>query len=180
MPVPSLGFPPIAAPDARVLVLGSLPGQVSLARREYYAQPHNAFWRIMGALFEAGPDLEYRQRSARLIAAGVAVWDVCAAAVRAGSLDAAIEPDTVVANDFAGFFATHRGIAHVFANGGTAHRLYRRLVLPTLSQDLRGLPLHLLPSTSPAHASLRFEQKLERWRSVRDRLAQRPPSAGRA
>jgi hypoxanthine-DNA glycosylase len=171
MPARSRGFPPIAAPDARVLVLGSLPGQVSLARRQYYAQPHNAFWRIMGALFDAGPEIDYEERAARLRGRGIALWDVCKAAVRAGSLDAAIELDTVVANDFRGFFASHPRIGHVFTNGGTATRLYRRLVLPTLPATLRALPLQALPSTSPAHASLRLAQKLEQWHAVADALA---------
>jgi hypoxanthine-DNA glycosylase len=171
MPPRSRGFPPIAAPDARVLVLGSLPGQVSLSRRQYYAQPQNAFWRIMGALFDAGPELAYEERAARLQAQGIALWDVCRTAVRAGSLDASIELDTVVANDFRSFFATHPRIGHVFTNGGTATRLYRRLALPTLPATLRALPLQVLPSTSPAHASLRFQQKLDRWRAVADALA---------
>jgi G:T/U-mismatch repair DNA glycosylase len=91
--------------------------------------------------------------------------------VRAGSLDASIELDTVVANDFRSFFATHPRIGHVFTNGGTATRLYRRLALPTLPATLRALPLQVLPSTSPAHASLRFQQKLDRWRAVADALA---------
>ena len=172
MPARSRGFPPIAASDARVLVLGSLPGQVSLARRQYYAQPHNAFWRIMGALVGAGPELDYPQRAARLQAAGIALWDVCKAAVREGSLDSSIDLDSVVANDFRRFFAAHRGIGCIFTNGGTATRLYRRLVVPTLPPDAQALPLHALPSTSPAHASLRFEQKLEQWRVVAEALSQ--------
>jgi len=161
---PSDGFPPIAAPDARVLILGSLPGQASLAARQYYAQPHNAFWRIMGELFGAGPDLPYEERAARLRASGIALWDVCKAAVRPGSLDASIDLATVVINDFERFFREHPRIAHVCVNGGTAHRLYVKRVKPILPDPLPVLPLYLLPSTSPAHASLRFAQKLERWR----------------
>ena len=163
MPSKSLGFPPIAAPDARVLILGSLPGQASLAARQYYAQPHNAFWRIMGELFGAGPDVPYDERAARLRASGIALWDVCKAAVRPGSLDAAIDVETVVINDFERFFREHPRIAHVCVNGGTAHRLYVRKVQPILPEPTSSLPLHLLPSTSPAHASLRLVQKLERW-----------------
>jgi TDG/mug DNA glycosylase family protein len=149
-----------------VLILGSLPGQVSLARRQYYAQPYNAFWRIMGALFDAGPERPYGERATRLAKCGVALWDVCKVAVRPGSLDASIDLDSVVPNDFRAFFRTHAAIRAVFTNGGTATRLYARLVLPRLAEPARSLPLHPLPSTSPAHASLRFEQKLERWRAV--------------
>ena len=84
------GFPPVAATGARVLVLGSLPGAESLRRREYYAQPRNAFWPIFGAIVGAGPALPYSARLARLEAAGIALWDVCASARRDGSLDADI------------------------------------------------------------------------------------------
>jgi len=171
MPSKSLGFPPIAAPGARVLILGSLPGQASLAARQYYAQPHNAFWRIMGELFGAGPDLPYDERAARLRASGIALWDVCKAAVRPGSLDAAIDVETVDINDFERFFREHPRIAHVCVNGGTAHRLYVRKVQPILPEPTSSLPLHLLPSTSPAHASLRLVQKLERWRMLEKLLA---------
>jgi TDG/mug DNA glycosylase family protein len=166
MPGPSQGFPPIAASDARVLILGSLPGQVSLQQRQYYAQPHNAFWRIMGALFGAGLELPYAERTRRLLDARVALWDVCRAAVRPGSLDAAIDLTTVVPNDFETFFAAHRAIRLVCLNGGTAARLYTKLVLPGLPVPVRQLPMERLPSTSPAHASLRFAQKLERWQLV--------------
>ena len=149
-----------------MLVLGSLPGQVSLAHRQYYAQPYNAFWRIMGALFDAGPEWPYEERAVRLKARGVALWDVCKAAARPGSLDSAIDLRSVVPNDFRTFFRTHDAITAVFTNGGTATRLYVRRVLPGLGEPARSLPLHTLPSTSPAHASLRFEQKLERWKAV--------------
>ncbi|OZA12577.1 MAG: DNA-deoxyinosine glycosylase, partial [Hydrogenophilales bacterium 17-62-8] len=83
------GFPPIADAHARILILGSLPGQVSLQRQQYYAQPQNAFWKIMGRLFDAGPELAYAERTQRLVENGIALWDVCASAQRPGSLDAA-------------------------------------------------------------------------------------------
>lgn len=168
MPEKSRGFAPIAAPEACVLVLGSLPGRMSLAHRQYYAQPRNAFWRIMGALFGAGPELPYAARAQRLRTQRVALWDVCKAAARAGSLDSAIELASVVPNDFRAFFGRHPGIRAVFTNGGTATQLYRRLVLPRLAMEFQALPLHPLPSTSPAHAAMRYEQKLERWRIVAD------------
>lgn len=166
----SRGFPPIAAPDARVLILGSLPGQVSLAQRQYYAQPQNAFWRIMGALFGAGLELPYAERAERLQLNRVALWDVCKAAVRPGSLDAAIDPASILPNDFRRFFLLHPHVRAVFTNGGTATRLYQRLVVPRLPDPWSALPVHPLPSTSPAHASMRFDHKLERWRAVVEAL----------
>ena len=82
-----------------MLILGSLPGKVSLERNEYYAQPYNAFWRIMGELVGASPDLLYQNRLECLKHHHIAVWDVCAAGFRAGSLDSAIQLSTVRAND---------------------------------------------------------------------------------
>ena len=166
------GFPPIATADARLLILGSLPGQASLAAHQYYAQPQNAFWRIMGALFDAGLDIPYAERVDRLRSNRIALWDVCKSAARPGSLDSAIDLATVVPNDFAGFLRMHPRIEWVCTNGATAHRLYRRLVQPGLPLHARALPLHLLPSTSPAHASLRLEPKLQRWRLLEQLLAQ--------
>jgi hypoxanthine-DNA glycosylase len=164
---PDVGFPPIADANARVLILGSLPGQVSLAHRQYYAQPQNAFWKIMGRLFDAGPELPYDERARRLVAHGIALWDVCAAAQRPGSLDASIVHASVVPNDFAGFVAAHPRLRLVCFNGAKAAELYRRLVLPTLTASPHPIRYETLPSTSPAHASMRFEEKLARWSVVR-------------
>jgi double-stranded uracil-DNA glycosylase len=175
----SQGFAPIARHDARVLVLGSLPGQQSLRRRQYYAQPRNAFWPIMGALCGAGPELPYRARARRLAVSGVALWDVCRTAYRAGSLDAAIVPASVVVNDFGAFLARHPQVRLVCFNGRTAAALYRRHVLPGLAPRLRALATLELPSTSPAHAALSLAAKLERWRVLGAALARRPRRRGR-
>ena len=159
----SVGFPPIADAAARVLVLGSLPGVKSLQMREYYAQPYNAFWRIMGELFGAEPALSYAARVAQLRASGVAVWDVLAAGEREGSLDSAIVAASIVVNDFNAFFERHRRIGLICFNGNTAAGLFRRKVLPGLAPQWATIERQALPSTSPAYASLRFEQKLVRW-----------------
>jgi TDG/mug DNA glycosylase family protein len=160
------GFPPIADAHARILILGSLPGQVSLQRQQYYAQPHNAFWKIMGRLYDAGQELPYAERAQRLVRNGLALWDVCAAAQRPGSLDASIVHSSVVPNDFAAFIESHPQIGLICFNGGKAADLYRRLVLPGLSADLRAIHYATLPSTSPAHAAMTFEEKLTRWAAV--------------
>lgn len=161
----SRGFPPIEGPDCRVLILGSLPGQASLRAGEYYAQPQNAFWRIMGELFGAGRDLPYLARTRKLVEHGIAIWDVCAAARRPGSLDTAIDLSSVRANAFAAFFEDHARISRVFFNGAKAAELYRRLVLPRSMP--RVLDFTTLPSTSPAHAGMSYAAKLERWQAVR-------------
>jgi double-stranded uracil-DNA glycosylase len=162
----SVGFPPIAAANARVLVLGSLPGRMSLEKQQYYAQPHNAFWKIMGRLFGAAPELPYERRLEVLRAYRVALWDVLAAGERSGSLDSAIVASSIVVNDFGAFFGAHREIRLVCFNGNKAAELYRRRVLPELSPAIAALETQLLPSTSPAHASRTFAQKLARWSAV--------------
>jgi len=157
------GFPPLARPDARVLVLGSMPSRESLARRQYYAHPRNAFWPIMTRLFglQSG---DYADRAAELMAHGVAVWDVLRTCRRPGSLDSAIDEASIETNDFAAFFAAHANIRRVFFNGAKAESVYRRRVVPTLDGAAAAISLIRLPSTSPAHASLDLEAKTKAWR----------------
>ncbi len=162
----SRSFPPIARPDARVLILGSLPGAESLRRREYYAKTQNAFWRVMQALIGASPDLTYDERCARLTESRIAVWDVCASARRPGSLDAKIDRASIIPNDFLGFFADHPETVFVGFNGRAAADIFRVKVLPGLTGAAAALPSAVLPSTSPAHASLRFDDKVARWRAA--------------
>lgn len=162
----SSGLPPIAGARARVLVLGTLPSVLSLQRQEYYANSRNAFWRIMGELIEARPELAYGDRVSRLRASGIAVWDVCRAAHRPGSLDAAMRSASIVTNDFRRFFREHPEVCLVCLNGAKAAALYERRVKPTLSQEVQGIERALLPSTSPAHARMTFEQKLQHWGRV--------------
>jgi hypoxanthine-DNA glycosylase len=157
------GFPPIAGAHARVLILGSLPGQVSLQRQQYYAQPQNAFWKIMGHLFGAGPELPYEERKQSLVQNGIALWDVCASAQRPGSLDAAIVHSSVVPNALVAFIESHPDIDLIGFNGAKAADLYRRLVLPGWPATVRTVRTETLPSTSPAHAAMPFEAKLARW-----------------
>ncbi|HEY1078280.1 MAG TPA: DNA-deoxyinosine glycosylase [Fontimonas sp.] len=164
-------FPPVAAADARVLVLGSMPGVASLSAQRYYAHPRNAFWPLMGELLGFDPQLDYERRLAALRRAGVALWDVLGHCERPGSLDADIVRDSCVPNDFAGFFNTHPQVRAVFFNGNTAAQAFRRQVLPTLTAN--SLALHTLPSTSPAHAGLSFARKRAAWQALADAL-QRP------
>jgi double-stranded uracil-DNA glycosylase len=154
----STGFQHVADSRAKVLILGTLPGQVSLLHQQYYAQPQNQFWRIMGEFVGAHPSLPYADRLQRLQDHGIALWDVCAAAHRPGSLDASITGVSVVPNAFAEFFCAYPTILSVFFNGQKAEALYRRHVLPTA-----GITYTTLPSTSPAHAAMPFERKLEAW-----------------
>jgi len=155
------GFPPVAASDARVLVLGSMPSLASLAAGEYYAHPRNAFWPIMGELLGFDSKAPYAVRTRALSKARIALWDVIVTCVREGSLDANIAQ--AVPNDIHGFLRRHPGIRTVFFNGTAAATLFRRLVEPGLE---RPLDCHRLPSTSPAHAARSFAKKLAAWRAV--------------
>jgi len=154
-------FPPAAAADARILILGSMPGAASLAAGEYYAHPRNAFWKIMGALFGAGPEIPYDSRLRILIKNGVALWDVLDTCVRPGSLDTSISEE--VPNDFEVFFAELPNIARIGFNGAKAAMSFKKhaaCFAPT------GAILTRLPSTSPAHAGMGFEEKCTAWREV--------------
>jgi hypoxanthine-DNA glycosylase len=159
------GFPPISRPDARVLILGSMPSRESLARGQYYAHPRNAFWPILTALLEIDAP-SYELRVAGVISQYIAIWDVLQACFRTGSLDSAIDDRSIVTNEFRAFFQGHPQIARVFFNGAKAEAVYRKHVLPTLSGATAALPLQRLPSTSPAHAGMTLEQKQVAWRAA--------------
>ncbi len=167
------GFPPIAARDARVLVLGSMPSVASLACGQYYGHPRNAFWPIMGRLFGAGPGRPYAEREDVLRAAGVAVWDVLQACRREGSLDTAIDRDSEQANDFVTFFRKHPRIGTVFFNGTKAEAAFRCHVLGGLAVLHREFCFERLPSTSPAHAGRSLEEKLKAWQAVKSMIDDR-------
>ncbi len=174
---PINGFAPLAAADARLLILGSMPSVASLDKQQYYGKPQNAFWKIMGDLFDAGPDRPYAERARQLLDCGIAVWDVIAQCKRAGSLDSAIDMQSVVVNDFAGFLADHTDIRQVFFNGRTAEKIWRRCVAADLPADWSALTCHGLPSTSPAMASLDYQAKLKQWRILQRALSGQLPDA---
>ena len=161
------GLPPIENPSARILILGSMPGEVSLQAQQYYAHPQNAFWRILGEILGFAGDaraLPYDDRLRMLIAADIALWDVLASCHRRGSLDADIAADSLRANDFNAFFANHPRIERVLFNGATAEACFRRHVIPILPAN--SLRLISLPSTSPANASIPYPRKLATWHAA--------------
>jgi hypoxanthine-DNA glycosylase len=158
-------FPPVACPTARVLILGTMPGRVSLREQQYYAHPQNQFWRILGALLGFDPASSYEARLAALRTADIALWDVLQTCIRAGSLDAAIKPLSAVPNDFATFLAQHPQIRRICFNGAKAEALFMRRVRPDLPVEPE-LDHLRLPSTSPAHAALPFAAKLQAWRAI--------------
>jgi hypoxanthine-DNA glycosylase len=154
------GFPPVVDDAARLLVLGSFPSVVSLATRQYHANPRNAFWSITSALFGFDAQGPYKTRLAVLQSHGVGLWDVLYKCRRAGSADSKIDPKSMLANDFADLFANYGSITRVYFNGHTAATLFRRLV------DVDApVSYQLLPSTSPARV-MAPGQKLDAWRLI--------------
>ena len=157
-------FAPIESDNARMLILGSMPGKESLRLGQYYAHPRNSFWPIIGQIIGIPQQTPYELRTKMLKTAGIALWDVLASCRRVSSLDSDIDSSTIHPNDFVAFFLAHPHIDQVFFNGAMAEQCYRKQVLPTVE----ALPIRYLrlPSTSPAHAALPYDRKLEIWRSA--------------
>jgi hypoxanthine-DNA glycosylase len=154
-------FAPVIRADTRLLVLGSLPGAVSLARGQYYANPQNQFWRLIGAVIgrELVP-LGYDERLAALLEAQVGLWDTVGSATREGSLDADIRLHQ--ASELAELAATLPALRAMAFNGTTSARIGRRQLA-----GVPGLALVDLPSSSPAYASLPIERKRKAWLGLR-------------
>lgn len=158
-----IGFPALAQFDATVLILGSMPGVASLQQQQYYAHKRNAFWPIMTTLFDWPESASYAAHCQRLLDQKIAVWDVLKSCHRRGSLDSNIDKSSLAINDFECFLTEHRAIETLCFNGNTAYQLFKRHVCPELTADLH---LIALPSTSPAHAAMSFQIKLEKWQAA--------------
>lgn len=157
-------FAPIENADAKILILGSMPGEASLRAGQYYAHPQNLFWRIMGELLGFDPASPYKERIQALKSARIALWDVLRSCRRKGSLDSNIDHGSLTPNDFGKFFRRHPKITHVFFNGAKAEECYRKYVPPIAR--IEPIEYLRLPSTSPANASISIERKREAWRAV--------------
>jgi hypoxanthine-DNA glycosylase len=150
------GLPPIVGTQARVLILGSFPSAASLAAQQYYAHPQNQFWRVLGAVLgKPLTDMDYPARLIEMHAAGIAIWDIYASCERAGSMDSAIR--NAAANDLASLKKSALALRRVCFNGRMAARRIKEV-------EALGFETMILPSTSPAHAGMAFEEKLRRWR----------------
>jgi len=160
------GFNCVADENAKILILGSMPGAISLKQQQYYAHPRNAFWKIMESLYGIPLETEYSQRIELLKQNGIALWDVVHQCIRQGSLDTNIQSDSVQVNDFKELFQFSTGISRVYFNGGKSAELYKKKVLSSAITGLQHLQYTQLPSTSPANARLSFQQKLTEWRQI--------------
>jgi hypoxanthine-DNA glycosylase len=154
-------FPPSVSSDARLLILGSLPGEESLRQGRYYAHPTNAFWWLIGEVTgEPLPSLPYEARLERLKAHRIGLWDVIATARRQGSLDQAIREAEL--RDLAGFVDGLPDLRAVAFNGATSARHGRRQLA-----GVARLALLELPSSSAAYAGMAREAKREKWLELR-------------
>ena len=159
-------FPPVAARDAKILILGSIPSVKSLQKQEYYGHPKNAFWWIIGELLGFDFQLPYELRKSHIIKHKIALWDVLQQCERQGSLDSAIAAKSIKPNDFKTFFSEHRKIRKVLFNGAKAESEFRKRVIANIAELFPEITYHRLPSTSPAMASLSKPAKLAEWRKI--------------
>ena len=150
-------FEPVAAPDARILILGTMPSVESLRQSFYYSHPRNAFWPIMARILNEPLPENIEDKKNMLIRHGIALWDVCRSCVRPGSLDSDIRD--VQPNDFEMLFRQCGNIERILFNGAAAEKLYLQKagIVP------QGCDLRRMPSTSPAY-TLKFDSKLAAWR----------------
>lgn len=163
------GFEPIVGEDPEILILGSMPSLVSLAKIEYYAHPRNSFWWIMGRVFDFNHQSKYVSRCQRLIENKVVVWDVLFDCERSGSLDSAIVKNSEIVNDFVLFFDQYKLVKKVIFNGAAAERIFTRYNKPLMDElSAQEFPVewYRCPSTSPAHASMTKLAKLIEWSRV--------------
>jgi double-stranded uracil-DNA glycosylase len=163
------GFKPIVGRDARVVILGTLPGCESIKVGRYYADPGNAFWSIIRQIFGIAENANPEEIEQCLVKNRIAIWDVLGQAERNGSQDNKIIPKTEKANDFAKFFRAHPSIKDVFFNGKTPKKYFDKRVAHTLEGSPRLNPP--LPSTSGANTHCSWDEKVKRWRVVKRTIA---------
>ncbi|MCA5005856.1 DNA-deoxyinosine glycosylase [Sphingobacterium bovistauri] len=153
-------FEPIIPSQPRILILGSLPGDLSIAKDQYYAHPQNRFWKILFALFEQKFTLEYSERTNLLHQQRIALWDVCASAIRPGSMDTAITE--VIPNPINQLLQKNSTIQTVLFNGQKTQKLFDKYF-----ERQQNLSYHTLPSSSPANAQFTLEKLLLDWQIVK-------------
>jgi hypoxanthine-DNA glycosylase len=152
-------FKPIATKQSTILILGSLPGDASLAKQEYYAHPQNKFWRLITAILKIPLPETYKEKVELFTLHNIALWDVVATAIRKGSLDSAMQQ--VVPNNIEGFLKVHGSIKLIAFNGLKAAALYKKHF--NFEEGRRYITL---PSSSPANAGKNFEELVEAWGKI--------------
>lgn len=163
-----VGFPPIVKSNAKILILGSMPSVKSLEDKQYYAHPRNAFWPIMCKLLNSSDDINYKKKKQLIIKNKIALWDVLNGCHREGSLDSNIDYSTIEVNDFENFLKKNKKIESIFFNGAEAEKLFKKYVVKNLTN--KQLEYFKLPSTSPANATLSFQNKLLKWEKLTTKI----------
>lgn len=166
-----MAFAPVVSASTRVLILGSLPGEMSLAAARYYDNPRNHFWHLVSEVIARADlrQLGYDRRLAVLLASGIGLWDAVASAERPGSLDSAIRNAQPAA--LADLVAALPQLRAIAFNGHTSAKIAR----PQLTHV--SLALIDLPSSSPAHAATSLAQKCQVWMDLRQFLPSPLPCA---
>jgi len=154
-------FDPIVPEQAKILILGSLPGDLSIAQHQYYAHPQNRFWKILYSVFNEEFSPIYTERIAFLHRHQLALWDVCATAIRPGSMDTAISK--VVPNAIPELLDKHPSIQAVYFNGQKAQKLFDQFLSRRDSISYR-----CLPSSSPANAQFSLQKLNEVWQIIQE------------
>lgn len=160
-------FEPLIGSNPRILILGSMPSVISLQFIQYYGNPRNAFWPIMSELFGIEIESGYPDRIEQFSRLPVVLWDTIKACHREGSLDSDIQKHQLEANDIPSLLNRFSNIKLVAFNGATSEKYFKQLVKPNLSNS-RAIDFIRLPSTSPANAGMKFEEKLSYWRRLLD------------
>ena len=155
-------FPPIISETSQILILGSAPGAKSLEMQQYYAYPHNQFWKILFKLFGEEFSTDYSERIQLLEKNKIAVWDVIDSCEREGSSDAKIKNEEH--NDILQLLQDYPNIKAIFSNGQKSSKEVRRM----LGKNPE-IPFFVLPSTSPLH-TISLEKKMEEWKILKSFL----------
>ena len=150
-------FAPFVNADTEILVLGTMPGVMSLTKQEYYAHKQNSFWKIMFTLYSDGkiPEL-FAERVALLQQNNIGLWDVLAHCERKGSLDTNIKNQ--IENDIPALLKLYPNIKKILFNGKESYRYFSRKF-----GNIDTVEIHVMPSTSPAN-TVKFEEKFRLWR----------------
>lgn len=156
---------PIIGQNPRIIILGSMPGIISIKAAQYYANPRNLFWNVLADLFGIDIDVSYESRVEQMRALPIILWDTLKACHREGSLDSKILNTDIEANDITALLKQFPTVQAIAFNGGASAKYFDRLVKPQLPKDL-DIELFKMPSTSPANAGMTREHKLELWRKL--------------
>jgi len=156
-------FEPIYNENTQILILGTMPGAESLAKRQYYANPRNLFWKLLGNTLTIDFEEDYSAKTNQLLEHGIGLWDVCMSCIREGSLDTKIED--VIPNDLTNLITKHPHIKAIAFNGKESAKLFGKHF-----SSISGIKLLVLPSSSPANAAIPYEEKLSNWSKIKDYL----------